>query len=78
MSEVNQIQQTVSAMPVAQLRTNRGLLKTILLSAITFGIYGLVVQAHIAEDTNVICSRYDGQKTMNFWLLFFLVGPVTL
>lgn len=67
---------TVSS-PVAQLRTERGLVKTILLSIITLGIYSLVLDAHISEDVNVVCSRYDGKKTMNYWLLFFLVGPVT-
>lgn len=73
-------QQVVYAqpMPVAQLKTNRGLLKFFLLSLITLGIYGLVVMAHVSEDTNIVCSRYDGKKTMNFWLLFFLVGPITL
>lgn len=63
--------------PIAQLRTNRGLAKFFLLSLITFGIYGLVVYAHISEDTNIVCSRYDGKKTMNFWLLAFIVGPLT-
>ncbi len=68
---------TNNTAPVAQLRTNRGLLKFLLLSLITCGIYGLVVYAHVSEDTNVVCSRYDGKKTMNFWLLAFIVGPLT-
>lgn len=60
--------------PVSQLRTNRGLAKFIILSILTLGIYSLVVFAHISEETNVVCSRYDGQKTMNYWLLVFIVG----
>ena len=64
--------------PVSQLRTNRGLAKFIILSILTLGIYALVVFAHISEETNVVCSRYDGQKTMNYWLLVFIVGPLTL
>lgn len=68
---------TAAGAPVAQLRTNRGLVKVILLSILTLGIYALVVTAHISEDVNVVCSRYDGRKTMNFWLLFFIVGPLT-
>lgn len=63
--------------PVSQLKTDRGLVKTILLSILTLGIYSLVVDAHISEDINVVCSRYDGKKTMNFWLLTFIVGPLT-
>ena len=77
-AEMNMTEQKVSQAPVAQLRTNRGLLKLILLSLVTLGIYGLIVTAHISEDVNVVCSRYDGKKTMNYWLLIFLVGPLTL
>lgn len=64
--------------PVGQLKTNRGLLKFILLSIITLGIYGIVAMSSVSSDVNVICSRYDGKKTMHYCLLFFLVGPITL
>lgn len=63
--------------PVGQLKTNRGLLKFILLSIITLGIYAIVYMSSISTDVNVICSRYDGKKTMHYCLLFFLVGPIT-
>lgn len=66
-----------SARPVGQLKTNRGLLKFILLSVITLGIYAIVYMSSISTDVNVICSRYDGKKTMHYCLLFFLVGPIT-
>ena len=67
-----------STAPVRQLKTNRSLLKYILLSIITFGIYGMVVICGIANDLNVIASRYDGRKTMHFALLLFLICPITL
>ena len=68
----------VNTAPVGQLKTNKGLLKLILLSLITFGIYPLVVFSGISTGINQIASRYDGRKTMHFCLLNFLVGPVTL
>jgi hypothetical protein len=64
--------------PVGKLKTNRGLLKLILLSLVTFGIYPLVLYSAISGDINTIASRYDGKKTMHYCLLFFLVGPITL
>ncbi|MCH5323704.1 MAG: DUF4234 domain-containing protein [Eubacterium sp.] len=60
------------------IKTNRGLLKFILLSAITFGIYGLVIMSEISQDINMIASRYDGRKTMHYCLLVFIVAPITL
>ena len=59
------------------LQTNRGMLKTILLSLLTFGIYSIVVYSGISSDINTIASRYDGKKTMHYCLLFFLVIPIT-
>lgn len=70
-------QPAVSTAPVGQLKTNKGLLKYILLSAITFGIYGLVVMSSVSSDVNVVASRYDGKKTMHYCLLFFLIAPIT-
>ena len=64
--------------PVAQLRTNRSLAKVFFLSLITFGIYGLVCFGNITDDVNTVCSRYDGKKSMNYYLLFFIVAPITL
>ena len=54
------------------------LLKTILLSIITFGIYGLVVMSKVSTDINVIASRYDGKKTMHYCLLVFIFSWLTL
>ncbi len=72
-----QYQQPMNQAPVAQLRTDRGLIKLLLLSLITFGIYGIIYWAKISEDVNLVCSRYDGKKTMNYYLLFFIVTPLT-
>ena len=63
--------------PVGQLKTNKGLLKTILLSLITFGIYPLVVMSAVSSEINIVASRYDGKKTMHYCLLFFIVAPIT-
>ena len=64
--------------PVAQLKTNKSLIKYILLNLITFGIYGLVVMSSVSTDINTVASRYDGKRTMHYCLLFFLVAPITL
>lgn len=66
-----------SQAPVGQLKTNKGLLKYILLSIVTFGIYGLVVMSSVSNDINVVASRYDGKRTMHFCLMFFLIAPIT-
>ena len=73
----NQVNVQPNVAPVGQLKTNRGLLKVILLSIITLGIYGLVFMSSLSNDVNVVCSRYDGKKTMHYCLLFFLIGPIT-
>lgn len=64
--------------PVLQLNTTRGLLKFILLTLITFGIYALVFYSKISTDINLIASRHDGKKTMHYCLLTFIVAPITL
>ena len=71
------MENTVTTAPVGQLKTNKGLLKTILLSLITFGIYALVVMSAVSNDINIVASRYDGKKTMHYCLLAFIVAPIT-
>jgi len=63
--------------PRIPLRTNRGLLKYLLLSLITFGIYGIVVMSHISSEINEIATRYDGKRTMHFCLIYFIFGWLT-
>src|SRR5699024_11599360 len=70
-------QQSPSARPFGNLRTDRSLLAFVLLSLIAFGIYGIWLVATSAEDLNTIAGRHDGRRTMNYWLVFFLVGPIT-
>ncbi|MBQ7671270.1 MAG: DUF4234 domain-containing protein [Clostridia bacterium] len=64
--------------PARKLNTSRGLLKFILLTIITIGIYAIVYFSSVSESINVAASRYDGKKTMHYCLLFFLIGPITL
>ena len=63
--------------PVANLKTNRGLLKTILLGIITFGIYPIVVMSGISTDINLIAGRYDGKRTMHYCLVLFIFSWLT-
>lgn len=63
--------------PAVQLKTNRGLVKYILLSLVTFGIYGIVCMSGVSTDINLIASKYDGKKTMHFCLLAFVFSWLT-
>lgn len=60
-----------------QLKTDRSLLKFILLSIVTCGIYAIVFWSTVGDDINLMASRRDGQKTMHYCLMCFLVGPIT-
>lgn len=51
--------------------TNRGLIKYILLSLITFGIYSIWFWYRLVKDLNVACS-YDGKKTTGLIVTFLL------
>ena len=64
--------------PADQLKTDRSWVKFLLLSIVTLGIYTIVFYYGISSDINTTASRYDGKKTMNYALLFFLIGPLTL
>ncbi len=64
--------------PAVKLNTNRSLLKFILLSIVTLGIYGIVILSGISTDINTIASRYDGKKTMHYCLIVFLLTGLTL
>ena len=77
MSDINNVTTAPQTMPRRQLNSRRGLIKTILLSIITLGIYGLVIYTKFSDEINITATKYDGKKTMNFCLLFFLVGPIT-
>ncbi len=49
-----------------QLKANFGLLKFILLSALTFGIYSIYSYSKVGDTLNIVVGRYDGKKTMSF------------
>ena len=68
---------SASSAPVAQLKTNRGMIKFLLLSFLTFGIYGIVVMSSISSDINVIASRYDGKRTNHYCLMLFVFSWLT-
>ncbi|TPF92487.1 hypothetical protein BW14_08680 [Bifidobacterium sp. UTBIF-68] len=62
----------------AALNTRRSLLKYVLLGLVTFGIYDLWQMAEITNTVNLVCTRRDGKRTMNYLLMFLLVGWLTL
>lgn len=80
-SAVNQasidMQPQASLTPLVTLKANKSLLKFILLSIITLGIYSIVFYCSLANNINVIASRYDNKKTMHF-LLVILLSVVSL
>ena len=53
-----------------QLKTSRGLLKYILFSFITLGIYPIVMFSLISDELNTVCK--DNKRTTQYWLLWFL------
>lgn len=61
----------------ASLDTNRSLTKYVLLGIITLGIYSIWVAARAGSNLNEIAS-HDGKRSMNYWLVALLVGPITL
>ena len=70
-------QQPMYQAPALKLSTNRGLLKTILLSLVTFGIYAIVAYSKVSTDINAIASKYDGKKTMHYCLMVFVFSWLT-
>lgn len=74
----NQTFESAGQAPARQLPANRGAVKAIILTIITLGIYSIVLNTKMADELNITASKYDGKRTMNYCLLFFLVGPITL
>lgn len=67
-----------NAAPVGQLKTDRSLLKFILLSIVTLGIYAIVYMSGVSGDLNIVASRYDGKQTPHYCLMLFILMPLTL
>lgn len=59
-----------------KLKTNRGLLKYIVFSILTLGIYDLVLIHRAAEETNITCAE-DGKKSTGL-ILFILFSILTI
>lgn len=59
------------------MKTNRGLVKYLLLSLVTCGIYSIYAMWVVGNDINVIARKYDGKKTMNYCLIFFIFSTLT-
>ena len=76
--ECDAVQTASNSAPAIQLKTDRTLLKFILLSIVTLNIYGIVVISKISSEINVIASKHDGDKTMHFCLIMFLFSWLTL
>ncbi|MBR2297610.1 MAG: DUF4234 domain-containing protein [Bacteroidales bacterium] len=64
--------------PTLQLPTSRGLVKIFFLGLITFGIYPLVIYSKISTEINTVASKYDGQHTMHYCLVYFIFSWLTL
>lgn len=73
-----QPQQPYAPRPVAPLRTQRGLLKYVLLGLVTFSIYDIWQMSEVGDSLNLLAFKRDGKHTMQYCLMFFLVGWVTL
>lgn len=63
--------------PMRKKKTNRSMLSFILWNMLTCGFYSLFFYNDIGEDINFLASKRDGKKTMNYILLFLIVGPLT-
>ena len=64
--------------PARKLKQNRGLIKLLLLSIVTLGIYPFVTYCKISSEINLVASPRDGKKTMHYALLTFIFVPITL
>lgn len=64
--------------PIKKLKTDRSFIMYLILSLVTCGIYSIVIFTMYSSDINIIASRYDGKKTMNFCLMAFVLSPITL
>ena len=64
--------------PKLKLPCERGLLKYILFSVITLGIYAIVVECRISGEINIAASRADGERTIHYlgmvWLSSITLG----
>lgn len=70
----------LAAKPVApriQLPTKRSLVKMLIFSILTLGIYPMVIWSRLVTELNLSASRYDGERSMPFFGMLLLM-PFTL
>ena len=72
----NQYQQPYQSMGPL-LKTDRSLLKYIIFSILTCGIYSIFFYTGIADDINRVASGRDGKKTTHYCLMTFVLAPIT-
>lgn len=80
MQQNQQYQQYAQQNPyghVANLKSDRSLVKFILLSIVTCGIYSIIAMGEMANSLNTIATRYDGKNTKGYFVAI-LLGFVTL
>ena len=61
-----QYQQPLYQAPQSQLPADRNIVVVILLTFVTFGIYGIVLRCKLANELNETASRADGKHTTHF------------
>lgn len=71
-----QVMNNDSMIQPANLKTNRSLIKFLLLSMVTFGIYGLIAMCEMVNALNLIATKYDGKNTSNY-VLALILTPFT-
>lgn len=59
------------------LKTDRSLLKFILFSILTCGIYSIIFFSSISDDINRIATGRDGKRTTHYCLMTFILSPLT-
>ena len=63
--------------PALLLPVKRGLAKMFFLGILTLGIYPTVIWGRLVQEVNIVCSRYDGERTMSYFGML-MVAPITL
>ncbi len=60
--------------PALQLPTERKMWKMIVFGFLTCGIYPIVIYAKMADELNMAASRYDGERTTNYYVATILTA----
>ena len=71
-NDMNYVNTAAPAAPAVKLTTSRGLLKLILLSIITLGIYEIWFLYSVKRDLNTVAGTHNGNRTMGLILLIIL------